>query len=120
MSSVVKYFIGQSTLMTDFGGVDVENDCEGYLQGHGEETQGAMEGNKEPVHAVFITGSFPVYVSFYCAFFPRMTGFSAGSHFYSIAARMRSCSLPSNHKEMNLVWSISAKIQWKQLPLLAH
>ena len=62
MSSVAKYFIGQNTLVSDIGGVDVESDCEGDLQGHGEEAQRATESNKEPVQAVFITGSFAAYV----------------------------------------------------------
>ena len=70
MSLVVKYFIGQNTFPKDLDrDVSVESDCEGDIQGLGEENQKAKEGNKEPVRAVFITGSFSAYVAFHLAFF---------------------------------------------------
>ena len=68
---MVKYFIGQNTLATDLeGDVSVESDCEGDIQGLGEEIQ-RVEDKEELVRAVFITGSFSAYVAFHRAFFPE-------------------------------------------------
>ena len=99
MSSVVKYLVDQNTLISDLGGsINIESDCEGDPRELGEETQRAMEGSEE-LRAVFITGSFSAYAAFHPAILPRrVTGFLAGSHFSSIAAQTRSCSLPSNPK----------------------
>ena len=70
MSSVVKHFIGRNTFTSDLDGdVSVDSDCEGDLQGLGEENQRAKEENEEPVRALFITGSFSAYVAFHLAFF---------------------------------------------------
>ena len=60
---MVKYFIGQNTLTSDLEDVDVESDCEGGLEGLGEETQGP-EVRQEPVRAIFIIGSYSAYVAF--------------------------------------------------------
>ena len=69
MPSVVKYFIGQNTFTANLGDNDVESDCEGDLEGLGEETQRAKEDNEEPVRVVFIIGSFSAYVASHRAFF---------------------------------------------------
>ena len=47
MSSVVQYFIGQNTLTANLGDVNVESDCEGGIEGLGEETQKAKEESEE-------------------------------------------------------------------------
>ena len=59
---MVKYFIGQDTLLTDLGDINVESDGEGDIEGPGEETQMAKENNQEPIRAIFILGSFSAYV----------------------------------------------------------
>ena len=100
---MVQYFIGQNTLTANLGDVNVESDCEGDIEGLGEETQKAKEESEELVRAVFVIGSFSAYVAFHRAFFlRRMKYFLGGNRFSSIAARTRSCSLPSNPKASTL------------------
>ena len=62
MSLVVKYLKGQDIASDLEGDVNVESDCNGDLQGVGDELPDVKDGEEEETRAVLTTGSLSAYV----------------------------------------------------------
>lgn len=112
---MVKYVKGRTVHGSDHeGDLGAESDCED----DSPEVEHELLG-EEKTRAVITTGSFSAYVHFPSGLrFERNDGSPAGNHFTSTFVRIRSCSLPSNHKASISVWvTFSKRRSWQHLLL---